>query len=159
MYSEPGVGSTFRVYLPQLAEEDAVAPHTPPDTPAIPRGTERVLLVEDDAAVLLATASLLRRLGYDVVEAAGSAAALALTDDAMRTVDLVLSDVVMPGMGGRQLLDRLRIRRPELRALLMSGYAGDVVAERGVLDGSIPFIEKPFTMRALAGAIRRVLDG
>lgn len=77
----------------------------------------------------------------------------------MRTVDLVLSDVVMPGMGGRQLLDRLRLRRAELRALLMSGYAGDVVAARGVLDGSIPFIEKPFTMRALAGAIRRVLDG
>ena len=159
VYSEPGVGSTFRVYLPQLTEESAEALHTPPDTPAIPRGTERILLVEDDAAVLLATASLLRRLGYDVVEAAGSAAALALTDDAMRTVDLVLSDVVMPGMGGRQLLDRLRLRRPALRALLMSGYAGDVVAERGVLDGSIPFIEKPFTMRALAGAIRRVLDG
>lgn len=159
VYSEPGVGSTFRVYLPRLTESDVEGAHTPPDTPAIPRGTERILLVEDDAAVLLATASLLRRLGYEVVEAAGSAAALAIADDAAQSFDLVLSDVVMPGMGGRQLLDRLRVGRPGLRALLMSGYAGDVVAERGVLDGSIPFIEKPFTMRGLAGAIRRVLEG
>ncbi|MBL0180041.1 MAG: response regulator [Gemmatimonadetes bacterium] len=159
VYSESGVGSTFRVYLPQLAEDDAATPHTPPDTPAIPRGTERILLVEDDAAVLLATASLLRRLGYEVVEAAGSAEALALADDPAQAFDLVLTDVVMPGMGGRQLLDRLRVGRPALRALLMSGYAGDVVAERGVLDGSIPFIEKPFTMRGLAGVVRRVLDG
>ncbi|MEI2720539.1 MAG: ATP-binding protein [Gemmatimonadales bacterium] len=159
VYSEPGVGSTFRVYLPQLAEAGAGGTHTPPDTPAIPRGSERILLVEDDAAVLLATASVLRRLGYQVVEAAGPEAALAVADDAAQPFDLVLSDVVMPGMGGRQLLDRLRIGRPALRVLLMSGYAGDMVAERGVRDGTIPFIEKPFTLRTLAGAIRRVLDG
>jgi PAS domain S-box-containing protein len=159
VYSEPGVGSTFRIYLPQLAESASSGPHTPPDTPAIPHGTERILLVEDDEAVLQATAAVLRRLGYEVVEAAGPAAALALADDAGQTFDLVLSDVMMPGMGGRQLLDRLRVGRPALRALLMSGYAGEMVAERGVLDGSIAFIEKPFTMRAIAAALRRELDG
>ncbi len=159
VYSEVGVGSTFRVYLPLIL--DASAPRaTPPHSTPLPRsaGGEVVLLVEDDVAVRTVTAAVLERLGYVVLAAEAPDAALALVADPDTVVHLVLSDVVMPGMSGPALVQRLRAARPELRTILMSGYAGDAVASRGVEASGLPFLEKPFTLAALAAALRAELD-
>jgi signal transduction histidine kinase/CheY-like chemotaxis protein len=156
VYSEPGRGAAFKIYLPCT---DAPLAHvdTGPQTDR-PRGAERVLLVEDDAAVRLLTSTVLRGQGYSVTEAESAEAAEALLEQDGDGVDLVLSDIVLSGMSGPQLADRLRASRPDLRVLFMSGYADDAVIRHGILDTEVAFIQKPFTPDALARKVRETLD-
>jgi len=159
VYSEVGVGSTFRVYLPRSEGSASGVSGEVPAVTNIPRGREIVLLVEDEAAVRAAASNMLQRLGYRVLEAESPAAALAIVEDATQPIDMVLSDVVMPKFSGPRLVAAIRARRPGLPALLMSGYVGEAIAIREVADASLPLIEKPFSLATLAVAVRGVLDG
>ncbi len=148
--SEPGRGTTFALYFPRTE----ATPETRAPEAETPRGSERVLLVEDSPAVLRATETMLRRLGYTVTTAGSPAAALAR---GCADVDVLLSDVVMPEMTGPDLLRALRAQRPDLRCLFMSGYAAEGVAAQITADGAA-FLGKPFTLAMLARALRATLD-
>jgi len=159
--SEPGKGSTFEVYLPRLgpgqSSHDDVAEPSAPQAVPLPRGSETILLVEDDAAVRNLAARLLRELGYQVLTADSGGSALLAAEEALR-IDLLLTDVVMPQMHGRELAERLASLRPGLRVLYMSGYTDDVVGRRGVLEGGTQLLSKPFSPATLARKVRAVLD-
>jgi PAS domain S-box-containing protein len=157
--STPGQGSRFTVYLPRHAGEPEV--ESTPAAPAPPRGTEKVLLVEDEASVRTATRRMLERLGYRVLEASDGAAALRRAAEAEargERIDLVLTDVVMPEQGGRALGERLAAYWPGLRVLYMSGYTDDEIIRRGLVVPGASFLEKPFTPEGLAEVVRRALD-
>src|SRR6266508_144370 len=157
--SELGHGTTFKIYLPRVDEpaEPLEEPSSAP--PARLRGTERILLVEDEAAVRAVTRQLLQRNGYDVIEAPEGTAALALLQAGAVTVDLLLTDVVMPGMGGRELAQRVVPRYPGLRVLFMSGYTDDAVVRHSILEDGVNYLQKPFHPEALLRKVREVLDG
>lgn len=158
VYSELGIGTTFRIYLPaREIDRRATAPTLV--TGALPRGDETILLVEDDIAVRGAVTAMTRRLGYCVLTAESGDAALALAESTEQTIDLLITDVVMPGMDGPTLVSVFRVEHPGARALLSSGYAGDVVAGR-CTAGSVgtAMIQKPFSLSELAHKIREVLD-
>ncbi len=157
VYSEPGHGATFRVYLP-VSDQDAPPPPAPAVTPVRVHGAETILLVEDDEQVRELARSMLARQGYRIIAAAGGAEAISLMDGYDGTVDLLLTDVVMPEMSGKDLLDHLAATHPDLRVLYMSGYSDDVIAHRGVIDEGVNFIQKPFAVQALAARVREVLD-
>jgi two-component system, cell cycle sensor histidine kinase and response regulator CckA len=160
VYSEPGEGSTFRIYLPRASEATIDVP-VPVETGAsdVPvGGSETVLLVEDEAALLRLAERILARLGYRVLAAGSPDEALALAAGYEGTIDVLLTDVVMPGMNGRDLYRVLLETLPGLRCLVMSGYTADVIAHRGVLDEGVNFLQKPFSSRALAKALRETLD-
>ncbi len=155
--SEPGKGSTFCVCLPQAAdpEQPAIAESNTPDPE---RGTETVLVVEDNDAVLRLTTELVDSFGYTVLSGGDPAAALALADEHPGTIDLLLTDVIMPDRNGKVLFEELAALRPDLRVLYMSGYTDDVIAPHGVIDASTRFLQKPFTAVMLAAKIREALD-
>jgi PAS domain S-box-containing protein len=157
--STPGRGSRFTIYLPRhQGVDDAAAASA---SPAPPRGTETILLVEDDAAVRPVVRRMLERQGYTVLDAANGAAALRLAESAHASgerIDLVLTDVVMPELGGRALGERLAVHQPGIRVLYMSGYTDDEILRRGLLVPGAEFLEKPFTPERLAGAVRQALD-
>ena len=155
-YSEPGEGAVFKVYLPRSLEE-ATRVSGGRRVP-VARGSEQVLLVEDEEIVRSLTGRALREYGYTVLEARGGEEALAIFEDEKDGIDLVVTDVAMPGMGGRELAQRLRERSPGLPILFISGYTGDDVVERGLLAAGAPFLSKPFAPEALAAAVRRLLD-
>jgi PAS domain S-box-containing protein len=157
VYSEPGLGSTFKIYLPQSGGTAPARPEPPPAAEAV-GGRESILLVEDDEAVRLVAKGMLERLGYDVRCAAGGPEALRLTEDDPRPIDLLLTDVVMPGMNGRELADRLAARFPGMRTLFASGYTEDAIVHRGMVDATVHFIPKPFTSDGLSAKVRQVLD-
>jgi two-component system cell cycle sensor histidine kinase/response regulator CckA len=157
--STPGQGSRFSIYLPRHAER--AADETRPAAPPAPRGTETILVVEDDAGVRWAVRRMLERNGYSVLEAAGAAEALRHVADVGSRgahIDLVLTDVIMPEQSGRELVERLTADRPELRILYMSGYADDEILRRGLELSGAPLLEKPFTPDRLAEVVRRALD-
>jgi PAS domain S-box-containing protein len=157
VYSEPGRGATFKVYLP--VAEDIAAPGPPPKTELGDlQGSETVLLVEDHDQVRELAEAILRRHGYNVLPAGNGEAALALMERYTGPLHLVLTDVVMPQMSGKALFERLAELHPGLRVLYMSGYTDNVIAHRGVIDGGVNFIQKPFAVQALAGKVRQVLD-
>jgi PAS domain S-box-containing protein len=157
VYSEPGVGTTFRLYFAVVEEEATEEPVEA--TPAnVAWGEETILLVEDDAAVRAATVGVMERHGYSVLVALDPEDALQIATRDPRPIHLVVSDVVMPKMGGPALLKLLREHRPDLKALLISGYAGEVLSARGELEDDVPFLEKPFTVRALLTKLRQILD-
>jgi signal transduction histidine kinase/CheY-like chemotaxis protein len=156
VYSEPGRGASFKIYLP--CTEAPIVRAAPPPRAARPRGAERVLLVEDDGAVRLLTSTVLRGLGYQVIEAPSAEEAEGLIDGDGEGIDLVVSDIVLPGISGPQLAERLRATRPFLRVLFMSGYADDAVIRHGILETEVAFIQKPFTPDALARKVRETLD-
>ena len=158
VYSEPGIGTTFRIYLPRVAGAVEVAP-TSSETGRGLRGTETILLVEDEAAVRAAATTALERQGYTVLASPDAHEALDLVDRYKGEIHLVLSDVVMPGSDGPTLIARLRTRRPKLKALLMSGYAGESLTRSGAFAADLPFLEKPFTVVGLAKKVREVLEG
>jgi two-component system, cell cycle sensor histidine kinase and response regulator CckA len=158
VYSELGRGSTFKVYLPRV-EQPAERLARASVALTMPGGHETVLLVEDDPAVRQVAISELSRLGYVVISASNGAEALALTARYAGTIDLLLTDVVMPGINGRVLAERFTQQRPGTRVLFSSGYTEDVILHHGVLDGDMNFISKPYTMAALANKVREVLDG
>jgi two-component system cell cycle sensor histidine kinase/response regulator CckA len=155
--SEPGQGTTFRIYLPEdiaaTAEPDVAAVE-----PASPRGSETILVVDDEAAVRRMTTRALSAQGYATLEAENGAHALELLGGSARQVDLVLTDVVMPGLNGRELGELLAVERPGLPVLFMSGYTDDDVIRRGLLRPGSPFIQKPFLPAALARKVREELD-
>ena len=159
-YSEPGQGTTMRVYLPRV-DEPADPIERPGDlAPEVLRGNETILLVEDEAPVRSVTRQLLERNGYTVLEAADGPAALALVNGGSgeRHVDLLLTDVIMPGMSGRELANQLKARRPDLRVLFMSGYTDDAVVRHGMLEPGLAYLEKPFRPTALLRKVRDVLQ-
>ncbi|MES2304221.1 MAG: ATP-binding protein [Gemmatimonadota bacterium] len=157
VYSELGFGTTFRLYFPSETTS-GVAPSRLTSTSATVGGNETILLVEDDAAVRGAATDVLQRLGYTVIAAHGAADALERMQGHPDRIHLVLSDVVMPGADGPTLIAQIREHRPEIKALLMSGYLGDAISTRGVLNSGIPFLEKPFTVDRLGRKVREVLD-
>jgi PAS domain S-box-containing protein len=157
VYSEPGQGTTFKIYLPLAA--DVVEPAKPqPATPAVVRGSETILLVEDEESVRSLVADFLKSTGHTVLEASEGEEAIGLAESQGNRIDLLISDVVMPKMSGRELWNELRKRLPTLKVLFISGYTDDSVVRHGVIDGDVAFLQKPFTMRALAAKIREALD-
>ena len=156
-YTEPGLGSTFKIYLPQASVR--VVPKTPPSPTAELRGgKETILVVEDEDVVRSLACRGLREQGYTVLEARHGREALERLAEIRHSVDLVISDVVMPEVGGRELGSRLAILRPDLPVLYMSGYTGDDVVQRGLLEPGMPFQQKPFTPDGLARKVREMLD-
>ena len=157
--SKRGCGSRFEVYLPQVTASPPAAAAQRPDSEAVPRGGETVLLVEDDAVVRSLVSATLARNGYTVLEAADGAAAIGAAQDHHAPIELMITDVVMPGMSGRSLAHRLAGDRPGTKVLYISGYTDDAVLHDGVLDSGAAYLQKPFTLDALGRKVRSVLDG
>ena len=154
--SSPGAGSTFKVYLPRVEPAGDMVPEVA--RPAAAARSERVLLVEDQRSVRSFVRRVLERKGYEVLEAESGADAIRVCEEGTVPVDLLLTDVVMPGMSGRDLATYLMASRPGIRVLFMSGYAEHEIAHRGALAPGTHFIEKPFSPEALALKVREVLD-
>ncbi|MCF8037943.1 MAG: PAS domain S-box protein [Desulfohalobiaceae bacterium] len=157
-YSEPGRGSTFKIYLPVSAENVAVLekplPQSSPDVP----GTETILLAEDEDQVRNLARIILERHGYTVLDAGSGKEALDVLDRYQGPLQLLLTDVVMPDVNGRQLFEQVLARSPDIRALYMSGYTENVIAHHGVLDPDVHFIQKPFTVNDLLAKVRETLE-
>jgi CheY-like chemotaxis protein len=159
VYSEPGQGSTFKVYLPQV--EEAIHEAKPISQGAISpqRGSETILLVEDEASVRELAHRALLNEGYVVLEASYGEEAIRVAEQHQGLIDLLVTDVVMPGgMSGRQLVERLTPFRREMKVLYMSGYTDDAMVHHGVLAAGVAFLQKPFTPNRLASKVREVLD-
>ena len=158
VYSEPGKGTTFRIFLPAHAGEagEASPPSGIPPTPA-GRG-ETILIVEDEAPLLKLGKRVLEKLGYQVLTADTPGKALQLTETVDRPIHLLLVDVVMPEMNGRDLAQKMAARFPDIKILFMSGYTADVIAHQGILDEGVNFIQKPLSTKDLALKVRTILD-
>ena len=158
VYSESGSGTSVKIYLPRSDQPVQPVPR-PPVLAGLPTGTETVLVVEDAEAIRSLARKVLTAQGYTVLEAGDGVEALQIAERHTGMLHLVLTDVVMPGMSGRELAQRLAPLRPQLKLLYMSGYTGDAVVHRGVLEDGLPFLAKPFTPEDLASKVRDVLDG
>ncbi len=157
VYSAPGAGTTFRLHLPRFRDPAADAGQETPAAP--PRGgTETILLVEDEEALLALGRTMLEEAGYRVLAVPAPEAALVLAATEAGQVHLLATDMIMPGMGGVALYQRVRAMRPGIRALFMSGYPGGATSAQGVLDPGLPFLQKPFTREELLRKVRDVLD-
>ena len=154
-YSEPGQGTTFKIYLPRVTE--AVTDEGMPEAVPALGGKETVLVVEDQAQVRDYTVAVLKEYGYRVIQAENASEALLFCERERERVDLVLTDVVMPNVSGRELANRLEKLRPGIKVLFMSGYTDNAVMHHGVLEKSAEFIQKPFSPEELAGKVRAVL--
>jgi PAS domain S-box-containing protein len=157
VYSEPGQGSTFRIYLPRSAAG------TDTDIPLLRKqsgagGTETILLVEDEPSILRMTRMMLERKGYTVLSAATPAQALEKAETHSGIIDLLMTDVVLPEMNGRDLAEKITGLSPDIRLLFMSGYTANVIAHQGILDDGVAFIQKPFSMADMTAKVRAVLD-
>jgi two-component system cell cycle sensor histidine kinase/response regulator CckA len=155
--SAPGRGSTFTIDLPRVSVAAEPADVRRPEQ-AGARGTETVLVVEDEPAVRAVAREALRVHGYTVLEAADGASALLVAAQATRRIDLLLTDVVMPGMSGRTLAERMAAALTGLKVLYMSGYTDDAIGQHGVLDPGMHYLQKPFAPDVLDGKFREVLD-
>jgi DNA-binding NtrC family response regulator len=157
VYSESGLGTTFKIYLPRIAA-DTADDHSPLTAAQHVGGEgETILVVEDAADVREFVARVLIRSGYHVLVADGPRTALTMLDGDPGCVDLLLSDVIMPGMNGRELADVVSARRPEIAVLFMSGYTDNAIVHHGVLDARTNFVHKPFTPDQLLSEVRRAL--
>ena len=158
VYSEASRGTTFKIYLPQV--ERAAQPPRPRSKPSdLPGGTETILLAEDDPSLLEMSASLLRRLGYTVLTAADGMEALKLKQQRnIGHIDLLLTDIVMPHMSGKELSDRIRMIYPNTKILFTSAYTGNAIVHQGILNEGVMLLQKPFTPSALANKVREVLN-
>jgi two-component system, cell cycle sensor histidine kinase and response regulator CckA len=156
-YSEPGKGTTFKIYLPLAGTRTTPVPaeRRPVE---LRGGNETILVVEDEAVVRSLACRGLREQGYTVLEAKDGREALERIEGNHQPIDLVISDVVMPELSGRELGTRLAVLRPQLPILFMSGYTGDDVIQRGLLEPGVPFQQKPFTPEGLARQVREMLD-
>jgi CheY-like chemotaxis protein len=157
-YSEPNKGTVFKIYFPPTTEE--ASPEAVPAAGADSlRGSETLLLVEDEASVRALTRVILENYGYTLLEAESGTKALEIVRNFAGKIDLVLTDVVMPSMGGKTLASRIETLRPGIKVVYMSGYTDDAVFRHGHLDPGRAFLQKPFTPEALARKIREALDG
>jgi CheY-like chemotaxis protein len=156
VYSEPGKGTTFKVYLPLV--DEAVDDVRAIPTPTTLRGSETILLVEDDDQVRTVARGILGRSGYHVIEARHAGEALLHCENHPGTIHLLLTDVVMPQMSGPELAKRLAKARPDMKVLCMSGYTDDSIVRHGVLEARIEYLQKPITPETLTTRVREVLD-
>ena len=156
VYSEPGSGTTFKIYFPTSLEPDAPVPEAAP--PVTVHGTETVLLVEDQDEVRQVAQQVLRRYGYHVIEARNAGEALLICERHPRPIHLLLTDVIMPHMSGRQLAQRLVQIVPDLKVLFMSGYTENTIVHHGILDSGIAYLQKPLVPDTLVRRVREVLD-
>jgi CheY-like chemotaxis protein len=156
VYSEKGHGTSFKVYLPRVDAELDRRPSVLP-TPDL-HGTETILLVEDEPGVREVARRVLERSGYTVLVVDSALEAVLLGEMHPEPIHLLVTDVVMPKLSGEELASRLCINRPDLKVIYMSGYTDRGIVSNGVLDGSVPFIQKPFTSEQLARKVRSVLD-
>ena len=157
VHSEPGQGTTFNAYLPAL-DSDALPSSPPRSEPQRTGGSETILVAEDDPTVRTMACLMLERLGYQVLTGESPEKCLQLAEKPDGKIDLLLTDVVMPGLSGKELHTRLCQTCPGVKALFMSGYTADIMADRGVLGEDLEFIQKPFTQQALAQKVRQALD-
>lgn len=157
LYSEVGVGSTFKIYFPEIREKDCPGASETLPLPADEGGSETILLVEDEDQVRELTGSALRQAGYTVLEARNGDEALALCTACMERIHLLLTDVIMPGMNGRQVSKQVLMHHPGLAVLFMSGYTDDAILRHGVLEAQMPFLQKPFTPSKLRIKVREAL--
>jgi PAS domain S-box-containing protein len=157
LYSEEGVGTTFKVYLPRVLEpaEAVELKHIPDE---LLKGTETILLVEDEAMVRSLTRQILEEFGYTILAARNGVEAVSICEEQGSEIDLLLTDVVMPEMGGRELAERFAPLYPQMRILFTSGYTDDAVVRHGVIAAGTNFIQKPFTPQGLMRKVREVLD-
>jgi len=156
LYSEPGHGTTVKVFLPSVqGPKDRSAPT---DAPRILQGSETILLIEDDDQVRVVTGGILRRSGYQVIEARSALDALRTSENYAASIDLLLTDVVMPQLSGPELAKRLAPTRPNMKVLFMSGYTDGSVVRHGLMEGTMAFLPKPITVASLTAKVREVLD-
>jgi len=158
VYSEPGKGSTFKVYLPRATGEDAIAPRTTSEVATRLSGNETILVVEDDDRVRRVSTGALTRHGYHVLEARSAESALNVFRAEEERIAMVVSDIVLPRMSGLALVKAMRKRRPELRVLYVSGYTENAFLQSGTFDPGMELLEKPFAPEALARRVRSILD-
>jgi two-component system, cell cycle sensor histidine kinase and response regulator CckA len=155
--SKPGRGATFHMYLPRITDtkEDLAPPETGRPVRA---GTETILLVEDETGVRQLVREMLQRLGYRILEASNGPEAIRIFERHQSSIDLLLTDVIMPQVSGRELAERLKTLRPSLKVLYISGYTDDMLAHHGVLEANVFLLQKPFAPDDLAKKLREVLD-
>jgi len=156
VYSEPGMGTVFKVYLPRIDDATAVTVGKPETI--VLRGSETILLIEDEDIVRGLTKKILMQAGYNVLDAKGGEEAIRVCHAYPAPIDLLLTDVVMPEISGKEVADRLLELRPTIRVLFMSGYTDEAIVQHGVLDASVEFIQKPFTWFGLTKKVRDVLN-
>jgi CheY-like chemotaxis protein len=157
VYSEVGEGTTFKIYFPRV-EEDVKAVEKINGSTGFQVGTETILLVEDEEVVRKLSHDILKTCGYEVIEAKNGLDAIKISEQAGLQIDLLLTDVVMPQMGGRELAVKLSLKYPKMKVLFTSGYTDDAIVRHGIIDEGTNFIQKPFTLDALIEKVRETLD-
>ncbi|HKV41060.1 MAG TPA: ATP-binding protein, partial [Blastocatellia bacterium] len=157
VYSEVGHGTAFKIYLP-LISGPLTAMRSSVSSTEMPKGVETVLLVEDEDAVRALATHVLGQCGYQVLDAANGMDAIRLAETMTEPIHLLISDVVMPHLGGRALAERFAVLRPDCKVLFLSGYTDDAVIRHGVLEAEFAFLQKPFSPSSLAQKVRSVLD-
>jgi two-component system cell cycle sensor histidine kinase/response regulator CckA len=159
-YSEPGLGTTFKIYLPRVERAaKGYKPRLKPKEVGAPGGTETILLVEDEEAVRTMVSKILQNKGYTVLEARHGNEAIEVSERYEGSINLMVTDVIMPQMSGRELAERMASMRPEMHVLYMSGYPDNTIVQHGVLEPGTAFLQKPFTINALELKVREILDG
>ncbi len=156
--SEKGKGTLFSIYLPRYSGPGIAAPAAAPPEAAASKGAETVLVVEDQEQVLELARSILEMYGYNVLAVRSATKAVELAKERSGAIDLLLSDLVMPEMNGRQLSSAVKASNPQTRTLFMTGYPSQLADRHGLLESGIELIEKPFSVKALASQVRKVLD-
>ncbi len=158
VYSEPGEGTTFKIYFPSDEAEQSFLYSVKESSGEVPRGSETILLVEDEPAILKMGKAMIEHLGYTVLTAEDPNHALQAVWECDGTIDLLITDVIMPEMNGRDLSSQLVKNHPGLKTLYMSGYTANVIAHHGVLDEGVQFIQKPFSLKELAVKVREAIE-
>jgi two-component system cell cycle sensor histidine kinase/response regulator CckA len=157
VFSNPGGGATFKIYLPRCAGLPELSPKRAPAADYA-RGAETILLVEDESGLLSLARQILIRLGYSVLTAATPGEAIQVAQNHAGPIHLLITDVVMPEMNGKELERSLRPLYPGIKSLFMSGYTGDIITQHGLLDEGVHFIPKPFSMQSLSAKVRDMFD-